>query len=67
MQDESPLMLRQHDQLRTDIANVERGLEVVMAQLARAPTRSDLAKTALGVILSTEALVVLWAEMFWRL
>jgi len=29
MQDESPLTLRQADQLRTDIANVESGLEVI--------------------------------------
>jgi len=35
MPDEHSLALRQADQLRTDIANVEISLEMVMAQLAR--------------------------------
>jgi hypothetical protein len=38
-----------------------------MGQLARLPTRRDLAKAALGIIISTAALVILWAEAFWRL
>ena len=37
-----------------------------MGQLARLPTRGDLAKAALGIIISTAALVILWAEAFWR-
>jgi hypothetical protein len=37
-----------------------------MGQLARLPTRRDLAKAALGIIIST-ALVILWAEAFWHL
>jgi hypothetical protein len=36
-------------------------------QLARLPIRRDLAKTALGIIISTAALVILWAEAFWHL
>ena len=42
-------------------------LQFVMGQLARLPTRRDLAKTALGIIISAAALVILWAEAFWRL
>jgi hypothetical protein len=38
-----------------------------MEQLARLPTRRDLAKAAIGIIISTAALVILWAEVFWRL
>jgi hypothetical protein len=39
----------------------------VQGRLARMPTRGDLAKTALGIIISTVALVILWAEAFWHL
>jgi hypothetical protein len=35
MPDERTLTLRQADQIRTDIANLESGLEIIMAQLAR--------------------------------
>ena len=38
-----------------------------MGQLARLPTRADLAKAALGIIICTAALVILWAEAFWHL
>jgi hypothetical protein len=37
-----------------------------MGQVARLPTRRDLAKAALGVIISSAALVILWAEAFGR-
>jgi hypothetical protein len=66
MPDENPLTLRQADQARTDFASIESDLDAIMARLARLPTRGDLAKTALGIILSTTALVILWAEMFWH-
>jgi hypothetical protein len=56
MQDESQPTLRQVDKPRTDIANVDGGLEVIMAQLARQPTRKDLARTALGIIFCTAAI-----------
>ena len=36
-------------------------------QIARLPPRGDLAKAALGIIISTAALVILWAEAFWHL
>jgi hypothetical protein len=42
MSDENHLTLRQADQLRTDIANFESGLEVVMSQLSRLPSRREL-------------------------
>ena len=51
MSDERQLTLRQADQLRTDIANVESGLEMIMEQLARMPTRKELWRVALiGVL-----------------
>ena len=67
MPDEHTLTLRQADQARTDFAAIESDLQFVMGQLARLPTRRDLAKAALGIIISTAALVILWAEAFWRL
>jgi hypothetical protein len=36
----------------------------MMQRISRLPTRSDLAKTVLGIILSAAALVVLWPEAF---
>ena len=59
MPDERSLSLRQADQLRTNIANLESGLEVIMAQLARQPTRGDLAKTALGLMFCTSVISTL--------
>jgi hypothetical protein len=67
MPDEHTLTLRQADQARTDFAAIESDLQFVMGQLARLPTRRDLAKAALGIIISTAALVILWADAFWRL
>ena len=66
MPDEHTLTLRQADQARSDFAAIETDLQFVMGQLARLPTRRDLAKAALGIIISTAALVILWAEAFWR-
>ena len=67
MSGEYPLTLRQADQARTDFAAIEDDLQFLASQLARLPTRRDLAKAALGIIISTAALVILWAEAFWRL
>jgi hypothetical protein len=58
--------LQQADQARTDSALIESNLEFISGQLSRLPTRGDLAKAALGIIISTAALVILWAEAFWR-
>ena len=67
MPDEHILTLRDAGQARTDFALIESNLEFIAGQLARVPTRRDLAKAALGIIISTAALVILWAEMFWHL
>src|SRR5262249_15014086 len=67
MPDEHTLALRHADQARTDFAVIESDLQFVMGQLARLPTRRDLGMTALGIIVSTAALVILWAEAFWHL
>ena len=66
MPDENTLTLHQADQARTDLALIEDQLEFLAGQLARMPTRRDLARTALGIIISTAALVILWSEAFWR-
>jgi len=64
MADEHTLPLREAEQASTDFAAIESDLQFVMGQLARLPTRRDLAKAALGIIISTAALR---AEAFWRL
>jgi hypothetical protein len=60
MADEQSLALRQADQIRTDSANVEIGLEMIMAQLARMPTRKELWRAALMGMLGGSALRSLW-------
>ena len=50
------LALRQADQARTDFALIESNLEVIQKQLARLPTRRELAMTALGIIIATMVL-----------
>jgi hypothetical protein len=59
MPDQHSLALRQADQARTDFAVLESNLEIVMGQLAKLPTRGDLAKTALGIIFATMMLTTL--------
>ena len=66
MSDEHILTLRQADQARTDFALIESNPEFIAGRLSRLPTRRDLAMAALGIIVSTAALVILWAEAFWR-
>jgi hypothetical protein len=66
MPDEYPLTLRQADQARADFAAIESQLEFIMAQLARIPTRMEMARTALWVIFATAGLVIGWIEVFWR-
>jgi hypothetical protein len=62
--------LRQADAAREDYAQLMEELDFVKAQLARLPTRKDLAFTPLRIILgtaaTTTALVILWFEAFWR-
>jgi hypothetical protein len=54
-------------QARGDLYGIADDLEFIKAQLARVPTRGELARTALGIIVASAALVILWAEAFWRL
>jgi hypothetical protein len=61
--------LRQANQARTDIANLEIGQELLMQQIARLPTRADLARAAfgvIGVIFAAAGLVIGWIEFFPR-
>jgi hypothetical protein len=67
MSNQRQFTLRQVGQTRTDFAAIENDLQLLISQLARLPTRRDLAKAALGIIITTAALVILWAEAFWRL
>ena len=53
MPDENILTLRRADQTRTDFALIESNLEFIAGQLAKQPTRGDLAKVALGIIFCT--------------
>jgi len=66
---DSSFVLRQADQARTDIANLEIGQEFLMQQIARLPTRADLARAAfgvIGVIFVAAGLVIGWIEFFPR-
>ena len=67
MTDEHTLALRRADQPRTEFPAIEDDLQFLVRQVARLPTRRDLAKAALGIIISAAALVILWAEAFWHL
>jgi len=69
MMDEHALTLRQADQIRGDLYAVQEELEWVKAQLTRLPTRSDLARAALGIVFATMMLTtlsILWFEAGWR-
>ena len=66
MPDERAFTLRQVDQTRTDIAAIESELEVIQAQLARLPTRRELAQTALLATLTGAALVLVGIEALFR-
>ena len=60
MSDEHILTLRQADQARTDFATLESDLQFLMGQVARLPTRGDLAKTALGIIFCSAVFTTLF-------
>ena len=59
MPNENILTLRQVDQARTDFALVESNLELIMAQVARIPTRKEQARNTLDIILATATLTTL--------
>jgi hypothetical protein len=60
VQDRNFLTLQQADQARTDFALTESNLEFLASQLAKVPTRGDLAKTALGIIFCTAVFTTLF-------
>jgi hypothetical protein len=58
------LTLHQIAGARGDLSAIAADLEFVKTQLARLPTRRELAQTALGIIVASAALVVGWFELF---
>ena len=58
--------LRQADQARTDSTLIESEFEIIKKQLARLPTRRELALTALGIIFATMMLTMLSLLLFLR-
>jgi hypothetical protein len=66
MPDEYPLTLRQIDQARGDLYAISDDLEFIKSQLARLPTRKDLARTGLLVTLTTAALILAGIEVLFR-
>jgi hypothetical protein len=56
MPDDHPLTLRQANQARTDFAAIESNLEFIISQLARVPTRKQLARYSLLVVLGMACL-----------
>jgi hypothetical protein len=66
MPSDNILTLRQTDQARTDFALIESNLEFIASQLAKQPTRGDLAKTALGIIFCTAVFTTLFVWIVWQ-
>jgi len=66
MPDEHILALRDAGQARTDFALIESNLEFIAGQLARLPTRRDLAKVALGIIFCSAVFTTLFAWIVWH-
>jgi len=57
---------RQTDQARIDFDAIESDLQVIQKQLVRLPTRSELARTALGIIFATMVVTTLRLLFFLR-
>jgi hypothetical protein len=66
MTDRNILALRQVDQARTDFALLESNLETIAGQLARLPTRRELAQAALGIIFCSAVLTTLFVWVVWH-
>jgi hypothetical protein len=66
MPDRNILALRQADQARTDFALLESNLELIAGQLARLPTRGQLAQAALGIIFCSAVLTTLFVWVAWH-
>jgi hypothetical protein len=59
---ERPLSLRQADQARADLYAIHDELDFIKVQIARLPTRKDLARIALLAALGGAALAVTGVE-----
>jgi hypothetical protein len=66
MANEHILTLQGADPTRADFALIESNLEFIASQLARQPTRGDLAKAALGIIFCTAVLTTLFVWIAWH-
>jgi hypothetical protein len=62
MPDENPFTLRQVDLARADFAAIEDHLDFLKAQLARVPTRMELAR--IGIMFGAAGLAIGWFELF---
>jgi hypothetical protein len=60
------LTLRQADQARADLYAIDDELQIIKEQLARPPTRRDMARLALIAALAGAALTVAAVELFGR-
>ena len=60
------LKLLHADQATADFAIIEGHLKAIHARLARVPTRVEIARTALAIMVGAAGLVILWLEAFWR-
>jgi hypothetical protein len=58
--------LYQADRARTDFALLESNLEIIAGQLARLPTRGQLAQAALGIIFCSAVLTTLFVWLVWH-
>jgi hypothetical protein len=63
MIDKRPLTLHKVDQARVDFASIETELKFINGQLSRFPTRGDLARAALAVIVGTVGLIFFVIEV----
>ena len=66
MLDEYSLTLRQADQARCDFAEISDELDLIKSQLARLPTRKEMARTTLLAMTSGAALTTLLVLAFWH-
>ena len=67
MRDEHTFALRQIDQARGDFYAIENDLDAIMKQLARLPTRKELAQTVLLATLTGAAIVLVGILAFGHL
>jgi len=64
MPDEHPLMLPRRAPEHIDLAAIKTDLEFILEQLARRPTRKELALRPLYIMFGSAGLVMAWIELF---